>query len=94
MASSGFDVVRLPLAWSLLEPRRRPSAHGGGLSIVASASHQDQPVVVGWPNLLMAPPAAHGACLSHSSRDRAAGRSTMHLVAGQGWQIRVAPAST
>jgi Cellulase (glycosyl hydrolase family 5) len=61
----------------------------GTLSIRVDASHQDQPMQIGWSALTLGGPAASGSCVRSSQWDATTARLTLQLDPGTGCQVAV-----
>jgi endoglycosylceramidase len=61
----------------------------GTISFDVAASHADQPLLVGWPALTLAAPAASGPCLLSAEYDATTARLVLRLDAGGGCRITV-----
>jgi endoglycosylceramidase len=61
----------------------------GTLTITVSATHADQPIVVGWSALTLAAPIAQGVCLNSSHWDSTAARLTLQVEPGVGCRLTV-----
>jgi aryl-phospho-beta-D-glucosidase BglC (GH1 family) len=93
------QIVNMPALRHLARPYLIAAPHGvasgrgdgvnGRLTLTVSASHQDQPIEIGWSALTLSRPIATGTCLNNSHWDAPTGRLTLQLEPSTGCRLTI-----